>query len=61
MPAGCFQISSNADYLKTCESGRVFVKCFSLLNVISQRYINQTEHIHPAGTQLCQLYYFNSF
>jgi len=40
MSAGCFEISSYADYLKTCESGPVFVKCLDLLNVTPQRYVN---------------------
>jgi hypothetical protein len=58
MSAGCFEISSYADYLNTCVS---LVLC--LWSALAYRMLPpkgmsiQTEQIHTAGAHLCQLYY----
>lgn len=61
MSAGCFEISSYADYLKTCEYGPVFVKCFSLLNVTSQRYVNPNRTYSPCKGPVVSTILLNSF
>jgi hypothetical protein len=61
MSAGCFEISSYADYLKTCECGPVIVKCFSLLHVTSQRYVNPNRKYSPCQGPVVSTILLNSF